>query len=297
MRRAVIDLGTNTFNLLIADVFSSHFSVLHSEKMGVAIGMGGINDGIITEDAWKRSFDALVHFKSVCDEMHVESIQAFGTSAFRSAKNASDFLNDIKSQTGIQIQIISGLDEARLIYEGVKWSYDFNHEAVIMDIGGGSTEFIWADKLGMNKAISLDIGVSRLYQLLKHEDPLTQSNVDDIENWLEIQSKGQLDNRPCPILIGASGSFETFFKLHNQSEFPEGIEAIKMEKSDLEVILEKIIFSTLAEREENPLIIPIRKIMAPIAAVKTRWVMKKLNVQELWISPCALKEGALGYDL
>lgn len=293
MKVAVIDLGTNTFNLLIAETEQDQFNVLHSEKEGVAIGMGGINDNRISEDAWDRSLNALIRFKKICDSFDVVQIRAIGTSAIRSATNSVDYLNAVKLETGISIEIVSGLEEASLIVDGVRWSYDFHQPGVIMDIGGGSTEFIWATKNGVDKAFSLDIGVSRMYQALKLNDPLTNANVQEIENWLEIHSKGQLNGLQSDLLIGASGTFETFYELQHQLKFPAGINVIPLHKPDLEGVIDSIIQSTLKEREQNEFIIEIRKRMAPIAAVKTRWVMNKLNVKDVLISPCSLKEGAL----
>lgn len=293
MRKAIIDLGTNTFNLLIAEVSEGTFQILHSEKDGVAIGMGGINENTIAPASWDRAIKTLMKFKKVCSEHNVTSIRAIGTSALRSANNAQGFVDEVGFCTGINIEIISGLEEAAMIYDGVCWSYDFSKEGVIMDIGGGSTEFVWANNQGIINALSLDIGVSRMYQSLTLSDPLTQEDIFLIEQWLEEKVNGALDNKNCDLLIGASGTFETFYELHFQRPFTSKLEALKIEKSDLEAIIQEIIDSTLLEREQNEFIIPIRKKMAPIAAVKTRWVMKKLGVKEILISPCSLKEGGL----
>lgn len=293
MKVAVIDLGTNTFNLLIAETGPDDFLVLHSEKEGVAIGMGGINDNLISDDAWKRSINALIRFKSVCDTFNVVQIRAIGTSAIRSAKNSAQYVLAVKNATGIEIEIVSGLEEAALIFDGVRWSYDFNQPGVIMDIGGGSTEFIWANHSGVKNALSLDIGVSRMYQSLQLSDPLTHEDVQAIENWLDFHSNGQLNGLQSDLMIGASGTFETFYELQHSTKFPVSLEVIPLHKGELENTLDSIIASTLLEREQNEFIVPIRKKMAPIAAVKTRWVMNKLNVKEVLISPCSLKEGAL----
>lgn len=293
MKVAVIDLGTNTFNLLIAETGLNQFNVLHSEKEGVAIGMGGINDNRISEDAWERSMNALIRFKKVCDSFDVVQIRAIGTSAIRSATNSSDYVQAVQELTGISIEIVSGLEEASLIVDGVRWSYDFKQPGVIMDIGGGSTEFIWANENGVDQALSLDIGVSRMYQSLQLTDPLTNDDVQTIENWLDHHSKNKLSGAQSDLLIGASGTFETFYELLHKSKFPSSIEVIPLHKLDLENIIQEIIASTLKEREQNKFIIPIRKKMAPIAAVKTRWVMNKLKVKDILISPCSLKEGAL----
>lgn len=293
MRRAVIDLGTNTFNLLIAEVNEGSFDLVHSEKDGVALGMGGINDGYLSDDAFDRGIHALKKFKIRCDHFGVMAIRAIGTSALRSAANAESFISTVKQETGIDVEIVSGLREAELIYKGVKWSYDFTDPGVIMDIGGGSTEFIFADRNGLNDLISLNIGVSRIYQQFQYKDPLSQTDIWNIEQWLEERAEGFFEGKQADLLIGASGSFETFYELIHFEAFPEKIRSVEVSFDELITSIDQIICSTQAERDTNEWIIPIRKKMAPIAAVKTRWVIKKLGIKRVIISPCSLKEGAL----
>jgi exopolyphosphatase/guanosine-5'-triphosphate,3'-diphosphate pyrophosphatase len=293
MRKAVIDLGTNTFNLLIADVVDHSFNVVHSEKEGVALGMGGINKNFLAPEAFERGIKAMTHFKKVCNEHDVSEIRGIGTSALRDASNSVDFIEQVKKHLDIDIEIISGDREAELIYRGVKWTHHFDDPAVIMDIGGGSTEFIFADENGINDLISLNIGVSRIYQHFTFTDPLSPTDISNIENWLEERAGGFFDKRQEHILIGASGSFETFYELIHNERFPSQLEAVELSFDFLVECLDEIIASTQEERDANDWIIPIRKRMAPIAAVKTRWVINKLDIKRVFISPCSLKEGAL----
>jgi exopolyphosphatase/guanosine-5'-triphosphate,3'-diphosphate pyrophosphatase len=293
MRTAVIDLGTNTFNLLIADVNSEGFSIVHSEKEGVALGMGGINNNTISPDAFERGLTTLRHFKNICQLNDVKGINAFGTSALRGAENAIDFVQQIHSELGISVSIISGEKEAEMIYKGVLWSYDFESPGVIMDIGGGSTEFIFADMNGMKDLISMNIGVSRIHQELTLNDPLTPSDIKLITDWLDEKSNGFFDGKSADLLIGASGSFETFYELIHHVPFPELIQSIEVPIDEINETINSIIASTQAERDVNDFIVPIRKKMAPIAAVKVKWVIEKLGITRTIISPCSLKEGAL----
>ena len=92
MRVAVIDLGTNTFNLLIADIHANGFDIVHNSKEGVALGMGGINEQFIHPDAEKRAFHAFEVFKNRIEENSVEFVYGFGTSAIRDAKNGNEFV-------------------------------------------------------------------------------------------------------------------------------------------------------------------------------------------------------------
>jgi exopolyphosphatase/guanosine-5'-triphosphate,3'-diphosphate pyrophosphatase len=293
MIKAVIDLGTNTFNLLIARIEEDYFEVLWSGKEGVALGMGGINEKRIAADAFERGLETLNRFKQICEDWKVVQINAIGTSALRDATNSIDFLAKVKELTNIDIEIVSGEAEAELIYRGVSLTYHFQHPAMIMDIGGGSTEFIFADKNGIFDLISLNIGVSRMFQEFQTSDPLTVDDAKNIENWLEAKANGYFDEKQIDIIIGASGTFETFYELIHNTDFPSKTNALELSREELDSCLENIIRSTQAERDKNDRIIPIRKKMAPIAAVKTRWILNKLAVKQVVISPCSLKEGAL----
>ncbi len=292
-RIAVIDLGTNTFNLLIADVTKEEIEVIHSEKDGVALGMGGLNEGVIKADAILRALKTMQHFNKMCDVHYVDEIRAFGTSAIRSAINGKDFVQLIEKETAIQVDIITGEQEARYIYEGVKWTYNFTEPSMVMDVGGGSTEFIFADELGIKDLVSLNIGVSRIFQELELNDPLTSGDCLKVEQWIEERAGVFINSKKCNTLVGASGCFETFYEMIYKKSFPSVTEAIELSINDLNTVLDKIIFSSQEERDNNPHIIPIRRKMAPIAAVKTKWVLDKLGVKKVIVSPCSLKEGVL----
>ena len=293
MRTAVIDLGTNTFNILIADVEGTNFKLVHTEKEGVALGKGGIHKNIISNDAFERGKKTLRHFNFVCIHYRVERINAFGTSALRGASNSKEFVDEVYDELGIKINIISGSKEAELIYNGVKLSYDFIKPAVIMDIGGGSTEFIFANNNGISDMISLDIGISRIYEHFKISNPAKKEEVFEVEKWLEETSDNFFDNKSEDILIGASGTFETFYELIFNKSFPNTKNSIELPFDKLLNELNLIIFSTITERDKNKFLIPIRKKLAPIAAIKTRWVLNKLKVKKVYVSPCSLKEGAM----
>lgn len=293
MLKAIIDLGTNTFNLIIADVRADGFELIHSEKDGVALGMGGIHKKIITEDALERAFLTLRKFKSSIDGYHVNHVKAFGTSAIRDALNAHELVDFIREKLGIPVEVIDGKKEAELIFNGVARTHDLKRKGLIMDIGGGSTEFIAYEKNEILDLVSLDIGVSRIFQQFSISNPLRSEEISEIEAFLEKQSNGFFQNRKETILIGASGSFETFYEYITQKPFPELQRTIPLHLEDLRKVLKEMIFSTAQARENNPWIIPIRKKMAPIAAVKTNWVLSKLPIEEIFVSPFSLKEGAL----
>ena len=291
MRSGVIDLGTNTFNLLIAEVEENHLRIIYSEKLPVLLGMDGINEGMIAEAAMSRAKNALTQFRQKCIERGAVEISGIGTSALREASNGQELLDFAKKELSIEIEIVSGMREAELIYQGVLWSFPFEEPTLIMDIGGGSTEFIYADKEGMKDAVSLDIGVSRIYQVLDKPATYTDKHIQQINAFLEENRADFFTSSKSNILVGTSGSFETIFEMIHKCNFPPTINAYELPYDKVMEQLEWIIASTLEERIENRWIADIRKNMLPIAALKMKWVIEMMSIERIFVAPYSLKEG------
>ncbi|MFK8046508.1 MAG: hypothetical protein AB8B72_13510 [Crocinitomicaceae bacterium] len=293
-RIAIIDIGTNTFNLLVVDKLENKFETIYKDRIGVGLGNKGINDSTIAPKAFKRGIETLNQYKNKCSELNVRTIKAIGTSALRNANNKQAFLDTVKQQTDIDIHVICGNQEADHIYHGVKINHEFKAPSLIMDIGGGSTEFIFADHSGIVDKASFEIGVSRIYQHLGKPKQLNEDMVAKIERHLEKHTNHFFDRNSADVLIGSSGSFKTFYELYQNEQYPrEGY--VKIQMLDLITNLKDITYSTKKEREDNNFIIPIRKKMINIAAVKTNWIIQKLGVKEFIVSPYSLKEGAIFY--
>ena len=289
-RKAIIDLGTNTFNLLIAELSKKKWIDIYNQKIGVLLGMGGINSETITEDAMTRGLQAMIKFKGICDDYMVHPI-AIGTSALRDAKNKNIFINHVYKETGIKIDIISGDKEAEYIFKGVKKTFSKDN-GIIVDIGGGSTEIIYFKNKRIIKKKSFDIGVSRIYQMFDFKDPILNNESEKLKDWFDQETDGFLNDIHCDTLIGASGSFETLYELINQKQF-ESNTSIILPIDTLLNTLNTISFSSYKERNENEWIIPIRKKMIPFAAIKVQWLIDKLNIKEVYVSPYSMKEGIL----
>lgn len=291
-RIAVIDLGTNTFNLLVIDKTEKGFKEIYGEKVAVGLGLGGINQDMIHPEAIERGLATLQKYKAQCQTLEVDEIVAFGTSAIRNADNQAEFTHQARALTGIEVRVISGEKEAELIYKGVTIGVDIHEPFLIMDIGGGSTEFILGDANQLIEMASFEIGAARIYQSFEFSDPYTVKDCQKVEAYLSKGIADFFDQIYVENLIGASGSFETFYELLSGKPYPDN-EYVELSKEELMEQLERIIFSTKAEREKDDRIIPIRKKMAPIAALKIRWIIRKLNIQKIMISPYSMKEGVI----
>ncbi|MCY4419394.1 MAG: phosphatase, partial [Cytophagales bacterium] len=148
MRIAVLDLGTNTFHLIIADSSEKGYDIVRRKRVFMQIGRG-IEDGYFTSQCELRILSVISEFSRQMREEGVEYSLAVGTSAFRRAENAFQILDRILESTGIRVEIISGAEEAVLIYEGVRFGGLLGEGlSLLMDIGGGSTEFIIGNREG-----------------------------------------------------------------------------------------------------------------------------------------------------
>ncbi|NJN27928.1 MAG: hypothetical protein HC819_19120 [Cyclobacteriaceae bacterium] len=190
-----MDLGTNTFNLLLVTVTPSAYYIFKNEKIPVKLGKGGINEGWITDAAQKRALDALDIYKEIIDREHISLVYGYATSAFRNARNGTALKELIEQRTGIKINIITGEVEAEFIYRGVKTAFDIGGEpSLIMDIGGGSVEFVICDRERIFWKRSYEIGAQRLLDWFHIHDPIPAEEIIKLQdfskkNWFRSRSK------------------------------------------------------------------------------------------------------------
>lgn len=302
MRIAVIDLGTNTFNLLIAESMQrGNFRTLYNEKLPVKLGEGGINQGLITEAAFQRGLDAMRHHKDLIDQYKGERILAFATSAVRSASNGKAFVDEVKKLTGIDVHVISGDEEAGFIATGVRQAVTLSNErSLIIDIGGGSTEFIILDENEIFWKQSFDIGASRLLQSFHPSDPITPDEVHWITRYLvgTLAPLWEAVNRfHVRELIGASGSFESLAEMVNAhfGSIPN-LDA----RTECEFVMQQCAFihadilsSTREQRLRMKGLIPMRVDMIVVSAILVETVISQTNISKMRYSAYALKEGVL----
>jgi exopolyphosphatase / guanosine-5'-triphosphate,3'-diphosphate pyrophosphatase len=298
---AVIDLGTNTFHLLIARIHGQKTELLLREKVAVKIGEGGISTSIIIEEAQARAISALKHFSKIIEENDVKEVYATATSAIRNARNSALITHKIFQETGIQVQVISGEEEAHLIYLGVRRAMDLGREkSLIMDIGGGSVEFIIANATQAFYKQSFEIGAQRLLDLFHHHDPMLPEEVVRLEHYLheKLQPLSDAIARWAPAtLVGSSGSFDTLSDIYCQqrglerdplaTEFPLSLQAFYPIHEDL-LVKDKV------QRLQIPGMIPLRVDMIVVASCLIRFVLEQYQLQHIRVSAYALKEGVLG---
>ncbi len=298
-RIAVLDLGTNVFHLLIAEILNGKPSVLYSEDLSVKLGEGGINSGVITEASFDRGIKALVHFQERIKEHQVNEVYAAGTSAIRSASNGEVFINEVKHRTGIHIEMINGDREAELIFKAVQKGVAPTESALIMDIGGGSVEFIFCDKNELLCKKSYPIGAARLLEQFHRNDPISEKEILAIFKHLDAQLEDLKTNARMfkpQLLIGSAGAFETFTAMiQRKFNLPASGDktSVEFSVSMLREVINDILRSTKSEREANADIIPVRVDMIVSAAILCLYILEELQIRDIALSIYSLKEGLL----
>jgi exopolyphosphatase/guanosine-5'-triphosphate,3'-diphosphate pyrophosphatase len=299
-RIAIIDLGTNTFHLLIVDLNKSGYRFVYRERESVKIGKHGINKGIITDAALQRALKTISSFKQSIDEMKVQKVYAFGTSALRNAKNCQVVLDRIKNEYGFIVKVISGGEEARLIYLGVKTAVKLgNEKSLIIDIGGGSVEFIIGNDSEIFWKHSFEIGAQRLLEEFHKNDPIKPSEIKALNEHFDSLHPSLFEalqiHRPTT-LVGSSGTFDTLSDIYCLKRgLPKDNDAPETPLSfdGFHEIYEELVVKNRADRMKIPGMIELRVDMIVVACALIDFLLKKYTFQKIRVSSYALKEGVL----
>jgi len=299
MITAILDFGTNTFNLLIAERKERGFNILYTGKQAVKLGKGGIQNNRITPDAIERGFVAIEMHMEIIANYKVDEIRAFATSAIRNAANGEAFVDDVYQKFGFRVRVIPGEREAELIYKGVRQAISFNEKKVmILDIGGGSNEFIICNRQGIVWKQSFELGIARLMELFTLSDPISPVEIRALESYFMEHLSPLFEairNEKPETLIGASGSFDTFYSLirHHSGREPDSFHGREISMKDYQKIHQSLLRSTLAERRAMPGMEPVRVEMIVAASIFVSFVIRACGIKHLHHSEFALKEGVI----
>lgn len=297
---AIIDLGTNTFNLLVAQVNGDGtYQILHSGKLPVKLGEGGINQKFIAPAAYQRGLNAIgEHFRTILLHGATE-VFAFATSATRNATNGQQFVGDIKNLFGVDVKVIQGDEEAELIYLGVRQAVKLNNENVlVLDIGGGSNEIIIGNGEMYHWKRSYDLGISRLLQKFNPSDPITLSEIDDVEKYLKTELSDLVEPMQMfspKMIIGSSGSFDTYRSILTAEKVigPNGNPSVEIPLDEYIKLHKHLITTTKEQRILIPGMDPMRVEMIVLATIFTHFLIRKFGITRMMQSAYALKEGAV----
>ena len=214
-RFAAIDIGTNTILLLIAELKENRtFEVLEDRAEITRLGKGVDRTRRISAPAAERTLKVLRAYRERCAELAVDEIVAVGTSALRDARNATAFQARLKRELDLELQVLSGEEEARYSYLAVERGLDLKGEEVlVVDVGGGSTEFIWGNDGRLCRWASLDLGSVRLTERFLATDPARQDECDRLVTAIDRELDSLIVEwavKPCfSAMVGIAGTFTT----------------------------------------------------------------------------------------
>lgn len=303
-RIAAIDIGTNSFHLVIVDVQpDGSFKLLDKQREVIRLGSHKGEDlSLISEGEIEKAIDILKNYKMLA-EHYGASIRAVATSAVREADNKDKFVKAIKEKTNIDIEVVDGRTEAKLIFYGIMNAIDVSDKNVLcIDIGGGSSEFIYAEKGNPLITESVKIGAVRLSKKFFPEFILKKEAVEACHSYVEAQIsyiKYLIEGKKIDQVIGASGTIvaaailvqELFNKPKRKS-----INKLSFTAEELNFVYKEVIGrKTPAERVSLPGMELKRADIIPAGLIILKTVFDVFEIKHITLSEYALREGII-YD-
>lgn len=300
MRVAVLDLGTNTFHLLIADLFEKHYKLVYKAKEDVLIPLKNLENDSISKDTADRIIQVLQKYRGIIAAKNTQKTVAIATSAIRTATNGKDIIKRIEKEVNIHANIISGEEEAHLIYQGVKGMIDKKiREYLVVDIGGGSVELIavYGDEV-IKK--SLEIGAQRLLHAFHKEDPMPVTDRERLFAYLDEKIRPFLHSLPTKkisCLVGTSGTFNTLRNIHHLRNHTRQAIITPIQADDFQKTIQHVVSRSRSERLKIAGIPSERVDMIVVGSLTVQRLMESLQVRAVIVSPFSLREGIIQQEI
>ncbi|MGK9477596.1 Ppx/GppA phosphatase family protein [Melioribacter sp. OK-6-Me] len=300
---AAIDIGTNSFHLIVVKIKNKgNFEIIDREKEVIRLGEGSSTDiKKILPTAMKRAVDCLVRFKEIAVS-HNAIIRAVATSAVREAHNSNEFIELVREKTGIEIEVVSGHEEARLIYLGVLKALPiYNSRTLVIDIGGGSTEFVVGLKGHIDFSVSMKLGAVRLSEKFFPDFKLTPSRIEACRRWVEGEIypvTNQLKQFRLEKIVGTSGTIMSCGLMINAQKKKSNdvtiLNNFTFTKSELKDVIDEVLsHSTTEKRKKIKGLDEKRADIIPAGVIILETIFKLLEIKEMTISGYALREGII----
>jgi len=317
---AAIDIGSNSSRLKIASVVQHRLKTLHEDREVTRLGESVFQTGMISPDAMANTIKALRRFHKAVQLHVVDKVRVVATSAMRDARNAAAFTEWVKSSTGWDVEVISGMEEGRLIHLGV-----VTHEpgakgrCLLIDLGGGSCEVTISDAGLVKEMVSLPLGAVRLQQEFLQHDPPMKEDIGRLKQYIERElhrAEKKLGHPHVPLVIATSGtaaalaeaSVAISAKLPVRKTLPKtvaktGVRAFVRFKpqiattADVRYVADKLVKMTNAEREAVPGIGPRRSEIIIGGALVYATLLERFGLKGFRYSPLGLRDGMLAQML
>jgi exopolyphosphatase/guanosine-5'-triphosphate,3'-diphosphate pyrophosphatase len=300
-RLAAIDIGTNSIHLVVADVDprSGKFNVLDREKEIARLGSGSSDMKYLSESAMNRGIETIKRFKTIADAAGAP-IRALATSAVREALNQKEFIRRVQKETGIRIEIASGVEEARLIYLGALQALPIFHKNILLvDIGGGSSEFLVGKERRILYANSLKIGALRLTQRFFSSDDIDSKAVNECRRYVAGMINPvvrEVKKHDCEVFVGTSGTILNIANMIRAMRDDEDTQANNFTFSQKE--LRKVAGEVIEAKDSRQRsgirgLDPARVDIIVAGVIILDEILRALKIKRMVISEYALREGII----
>ena len=295
MKIGAIDIGTNSMRLLTTDLIDNKLTNRKKYVNTTRIGQGVDENGFTTEEAMERNINALKEYHDKCLDYGCEKIYCMGTSALRDSKNRSEFIKRAKDEAGIDVNVVDGEIEAKLGFSGVTNGIDKEGDILVIDIGGGSTEFIFGNKEGIERNVSINIGALRLTEKYLSEG-YSDSAFSDMRKFINEQIKdivSYLNEKEIECVCGIGGTITSLSAVNQNLEVysMEKVHGSVITREEVQKMMDKFVSCSDEERKHINGLQPKR---ADIIAAGTEiliCIMDNLSKKEVVVSEYDNLEG------
>ncbi len=302
MKLAAIDIGTNSIHMIVVNVRQrQHFEVIERVKEMAKLGVGVFATNRLSDRAYKVGLDTIERYVQLADQLGVDEIITAATSATREAQNGESFLNEVVRRTKIEPRIISGKEEARLIFLAVRnaIALEKDENALVLDIGGGSTEAVVGNRKDILFGTSMKLGVLRLLDMFEDKGTIGEEGRSVLESHIRFLAKdaiAQAKQAGFTRVIGTSGTNRTlgeaaYIQRHDTTLQSVNAEVVQLE--DLEALTEQLASINASKREKIDGISSKRSDAIHLGGILLTQLLKMADVTELTLCDASLREGMI----
>ena len=298
MKIGTIDIGTNSMRLLIADYNNGKIENRKKYVNTTRIGQGVDKEGHISEEALQRNINALEEFANICKVEECQAIYCMGTSALRDSKNGNVFVNRAKQKTNINVEIISGNEESNLGFMGVLEGLDTDEQILVIDIGGGSTEFIVGDIEGIKFAKSENVGALRMTEKFLAKDPIDANEFSNMSKFIYSEIKDTIDyikSKQIKKIVGIGGTITSLSAMNQELEVysMEKIHNSEVSIKNIKDILQNLKQMTLNDKKTLKGLQPKRADIITAGVEILNIIMENLEIEKIIVSEYDNLEGLM----
>lgn len=301
MKLAAIDIGTNSIHMVVVQVTTRYtFDIIKQEKEMVKLGSGVFATNHLSDRAYKAGLETIRRYVSLADQLGVDEIITAATSAIREARNGGEFLDEVIEKTGLAPQVISGKEEARLIFLAVRNAIALQDEnALVIDIGGGSTEAVVGNTTEVLFRSSMKLGVRRLLDMFENEGPVGKEAQGVLESHIKYLARDVMEEAKAAgfsRVIGTSGTIRTLGEaahLLNGGKDLRTVNAEVVSLEDIEQLTTQLLEMSPKKRTEISVINKRRADAIHLGGVLLVQLLKMAEATQITLCDASLREGLI----